>query len=179
MSRTVRYISLEPLTPAAYQPFGYVVGMPNEPPLTENEERSFWGSPELELLNGAFMAVYVEMRMTDYVVRQLHRHRAFSQTLIPLGGKAFVHVVAPPDDMPDLSRMHAFLVDGNQAVIIGRGTWHRNPAYPLAPKASLILISRSETTIASAASPSAPTVGGDTDRVNISDLTPDEIRLLL
>jgi ureidoglycolate hydrolase len=125
------------------------------------------------------MAVYVEMRMVDYVVRRLHRHRAFSQTLIPLGGKAFIHVVAPPGDVPDLSKMRAFLVDGNQAVIIGRGTWHRNPAYPLAPTASLILISRSQTTIGAAATPSAPTVGGDTDLVQISDLTPDLIRLLL
>ncbi len=175
----VRFIPVEVLTPEAYAPFGYVVGMPHHEPLARDEERSFWGSPELELLDGAFMVVYVEMRRTDYVVRQLHRHRAFSQTLVPLGGQAFIHVAAPPTDVPDLDQMRAFLVEGNQAVIIGRGTWHRNPAYPVASKASLILISRSQTTTGAAAQPGAATVGGDTDRLELNTLTDNEIRLIL
>lgn len=176
---SIRYIPVEPLTTEAYAPFGHVIGMSNEPPLAEDHERSFWGSPELEILDGGFIAVYVQLRMKDYVVRQLHRHRAFAQTLVPLGGNSLIHVVAPPGDTIDLDQMRAFMIPADKAVIIGRGTWHRNPAYPLAPQASLILISRSETTYGSAANPGGATVGGDTDRVELNTLTNDEFRLIL
>jgi ureidoglycolate lyase len=174
-----RTISVEPLTPEAYEPFGQVIGSPQEPPTRENEERSYWLMPALDLVDGAFAIVYVEMRAQDYVVRRLHRHTMFEQALIPLGGKAFVHVVAPPGDVPDLSALRAFLVDGSQGVIIGQGTWHRNPAYPLAPKASLVLISRSESIVLEAAERAGEDVRGPTEQIEIDTLTNDEIRLLL
>jgi ureidoglycolate lyase len=179
MEGSTRYIPVEALTQEAFAPFGHVIGMSDRAPLAANSERSFWGSPELELRDGSFMAVYVELRMTDFIVGRLHRHRAFSQVLVPLGGKALIHVVAPSGDVPDLAQMRAFLIDGDRAVITNRGIWHRNPAYALATSASLILISRAQTAVDAAAQPAADTVGGDTDRFDLSKLTSDEIRLLL
>jgi len=147
--------------------------------MTENEERSYWLSPALEMIDGSYAIVYVEMRMRDYVVRRLHRHTRFDQALIPLGGKAFLHVVAPPGDVPDLDELRAFIIDGSQAVIIRQGTWHRNPAYPLSPEASLVLISRRESIVLEAAERAGEHVGGPTEQIELATLTDDEIRLIL
>lgn len=170
---TVRYIQVEPLTCGAYRPFGHVIGIPEQPPLKENDERSYWLSPEIELLGGTFAVVYAQMRMVDYVVRRLHRHTDFAQTFIPLGGVSFIHVVAPGDDVPDLGQLRAFLISGDQGVIIGRGMWHRNPAYPLAARGSLVLLSQSKSIKEEGMK------GGTTQQVELCDLTSDEIRLRL
>jgi ureidoglycolate lyase len=178
MDGAIRYVQVEALTALAYEPFGSVIGLPSEPPVAENEERSYWKSPDLELVEGTFKPVYVEMRRIDYVVRRLHRHRGFSQVLIPLGGEAFIHVVAPPGDVPDLSQLRAFIVEGDKGVIIGRGTWHRNPAYPLSTKASLVLISGGPSS-RDQLTRGEQTVSSSTDLVELSSLSDDEFRLLL
>ena len=61
----------------------------------------------------------------------LERHPYTTQTFVPLGldpkdpRTAYLVVVAPTDaDMPDLSRVRAFLARGSQAVTYATGTWH-------------------------------------------------------
>jgi ureidoglycolate lyase len=179
VKKKTHYIQLEELTADAYKPFGYVIGIPTDPPLASDGERSFWAGPDLEIQDGAFMPVYVEVKMRDYIVRRMHRHRYFAQTLIPLGGKSLITVVAPPADEPSIESLRAFLIDGSNAIVTLPGVWHRNPAYPLASEASLILISRNVTTIAAAQESSAATIGGDTDRVDLTDLFNEEIRIRL
>lgn len=62
-------------------------------------------------------------------VRYLERHFAHTQTFIPLGGKPFVMVMAPPSarDMPDLALARAFHFDGRQGFMLHVGTWHEFP----------------------------------------------------
>jgi ureidoglycolate lyase len=66
----------------------------------------------------------------------LERHKAITQTFIPLGNDPFVMLVAPPDAeegpdrLPLAALMRAFIVPGNAAVQLHRGTWHENP-FPL------------------------------------------------
>lgn len=59
-----------------------------------------------------------------FEVRELERHRLGSQTFLPLGGVAFVVVVALGDDAPDTGTLAAFRVDGSRGVTLGRGVWH-------------------------------------------------------
>lgn len=49
----------------------------------------------------------------DLRVRWMERHFKHTQTFIPLGGKPFIVVLAPPNDkeLPDLDQVRAFLFD--------------------------------------------------------------------
>ena len=76
-------------------------------------------------------------------VLYVERHFHLTQTFIPLGGTDFLMVVAKPDarlenNLPALSEIHAFIVPGNVAVQIHKGTWHENPI-PLTPELNLLV----------------------------------------
>lgn len=72
-------------------------------------------------------------------VRYMERHFQHTQTFIPLGGKPFVAVMAPPSDgdLPDLSQVRAFLFDGSAGFTLHLGTWHE---FPFAVEAGTDLI---------------------------------------
>jgi ureidoglycolate lyase len=79
-------------------------------------------------------------------VQYLERHFKHTQTFIPLGGKPFVMVLAPPDggDAPDLDQVRAFSFDGTAAMCLRVGCWHEFP-FALQPDTDLISILRDET----------------------------------
>ena len=79
-------------------------------------------------------------------VQWMERHFKHTQTFIPLEGKAFVVVLAPPndDDLPDLAQVRALLFDGSCSLTMKRGTWHEFP-FALVDGSNVIVILRSET----------------------------------
>jgi ureidoglycolate lyase len=81
----------------------------------------------------------------------VERHRQLTQTFVPMG-KPVLTVVAKPDareenGFPLLSELHAFLVPGDTAFQIHRGTWHENPM-PLADNTRLLVTSHAALTLA-------------------------------
>lgn len=62
-------------------------------------------------------------------VRYMERHFQHTQTFIPLGGKPFIAVMAPPgaDDLPDIEAVRAFRFDGSAGFTLHLGTWHEFP----------------------------------------------------
>jgi len=62
-------------------------------------------------------------------VRYMERHAQHTQAFIPLGGKPFIAVMAPPSDgeLPDLDAVRAFHFDGSAGFAMHRGTWHEFP----------------------------------------------------
>jgi ureidoglycolate lyase len=87
----------------------------------------------------------------------LERHMQLSQTFIPVGGKAFYTVVAAPnavdgDGFISTNELRAFLVPGDAAIQIHRGTWHENPM-PLADNTRLLVTSHANLTLAHQQSP--------------------------
>ena len=65
-------------------------------------------------------------------VKCLERHVEMTQTMIPLGGQSYVAVVAPPDvplenGFPPLETVKAFIIPGDVAINLHRGTWHEPP----------------------------------------------------
>jgi ureidoglycolate lyase len=60
----------------------------------------------------------------------LERHRLGTQTFVPLGGAAFVLLVALGGDAPDEATLAAFHVAGHQAVTLHAGTWHHGLIAP-------------------------------------------------
>ena len=79
-------------------------------------------------------------------VQYLERHFKHTQTFIPLGGKPFVMVLAPPTDgeIPDLDTVRAFSFDGSAGMCLKVGCWHEFP-FVLRPDTDLISILRNET----------------------------------
>ncbi|MEP6344384.1 MAG: ureidoglycolate lyase [Parasphingorhabdus sp.] len=79
-------------------------------------------------------------------VRYMERHFQHTQAFIPLGGKPFVAVMAPPgdDDLPDLSAVKAFLFDGSAGFQLHLGTWHEFP-FAMEPETEMIVLLSSQT----------------------------------
>lgn len=57
-------------------------------------------------------------------LRLLERHPISSQAFIPLGKSPLVIVVAPGGNEPNLSRIRAFLTNGQQGINFHPATWH-------------------------------------------------------
>jgi ureidoglycolate lyase len=78
------------------------------------------------------------------------RHLYTTQAYVPLASAQSVLVVAPPSDLtdpealPDLTRAAAFLLRGDCAVNLHRGTWHRTPI-PLGASADFLVLDREGT----------------------------------
>lgn len=79
-------------------------------------------------------------------VRWMERHAKHTQTFVPLGGRPFVIVVAPPNEgtLPDLDRVRAFRIDGTQALMLKKDCWHDYP-YAIQSNSDLLIIMRRET----------------------------------
>jgi ureidoglycolate lyase len=126
----VRALIAEPLTAAAFAPFGTVVAWPGGDGRAINAGSSrradLDGALRLVAQDGApLLAIYrAEARTFPFTAEQLERHRHGTQTFIPLGTARFVILVAPADAMPVADTLRAFLTDGRQGVSLAVGTWH-------------------------------------------------------
>jgi len=59
-----------------------------------------------------------------FLIERLERHPLGSQAFMPLHGRPFPVIVAPPGDEPDVRNIMGFISDGEQGVNIHRGVWH-------------------------------------------------------
>ena len=128
---------VEPLTAEAFAPFGTVLSPKGRDRLPVNT----YGD-KLDIYREGFETdqptewFIVQGRRRAMSALFLERHRQLTQAFIPMNGDAFVTVVAPPDvgfeesGLPLLSETKAFIVPGDAAIQLHRGTWHENP-FPL------------------------------------------------
>ena len=79
-------------------------------------------------------------------VRYMERHFQHTQTFIPLGGRPFVAVMAPPSagDLPDLDAVRAFRFDGSAGFALHLGTWHEFP-FALQADSELVVVLSTQT----------------------------------
>lgn len=131
MSEVIRLIP-EPASAEALAPFGAIIG-------TASGARPV----AVDFYKGAVKMSYparfecdhpVEITLANLdprpaEVRYMERHAQHTQTFIPLGGKPFVAVMAPPSagELPDLDQVRAFYFDGSAGFAMHRGTWHEFP----------------------------------------------------
>lgn len=134
--RPFHTLRFEPLTPEAFAPFGTVLS----PAARERLPINTYGD-KLNLYRQSFESDQpIEWFIVQGVKRDmqalfLERHMQLTQAFIPMNGDAFVTIVARPDareenGMIALDEMRAFIVPGDMAIQIHRGTWHENP-FPL------------------------------------------------
>ena len=125
-------LKLEPANALALAPFGSIVGKDAD---AEAVDIDFYKGAVAISYPAEFNSDHpveialASMRRRPPEVRYLERHFQHTQAFIPLAGKPFVAVMAPPcdGDLPDLSKVRAFLFDGSAGFVIHRGTWHEFP----------------------------------------------------
>ena len=118
-------IRVAPLTPEAFAPFGQVLMAHGDGP----ERHDFAAHMDNRRSGGAAPNMTYMRVKTVYlpvVIDTLERHSFSNQTFIPLNGTCQLVVVCPPlpDDMPEVSKMTAFVAAGSQAVNYNTGVWH-------------------------------------------------------
>ena len=132
--KLIRTICLEvqPMTRETFAPYGEIIS-----------ER---GPIDIDLDDGqaSFVTQTVEKRPMTFDF--LGRHCRTEQVFSPLGGAKSIIAVAMPteEESPDANKMAAFLVDGNCAFKLHRGTWHTT-AFPLQDSASFLVVDREGT----------------------------------
>ncbi|MCC5861474.1 MAG: ureidoglycolate lyase [Gammaproteobacteria bacterium] len=87
------------------------------------------------------------LRQRPLEVHYLERHFQHTQTFIPLNGKPFIAVLAPPSEgeMPDLDQVRAFRFDGTAGLCLDIGTWHEFP-FPLDDDTHIVVLLSSQVT---------------------------------
>ena len=124
----MREIRTEPLTPAAFAPFGDVLAATGEPDRIINQ--GFCGrfhdrarldfGPEGRAGLSIFKAI---PRKFPYALDMVERHPEGSQAFVPMTADPFLVVVAA-DEEGGPGTPRAFVTDGAQAINLHRGTWH-------------------------------------------------------
>lgn len=120
----------EPLTAAAFAPFGRVIEKAGHRPREINYGRTLkyadLAQIEVDEQGGKpVVHLYRSQPITlPFRVEILECHPLGSQTFMPLHDRPFLVVVAPPGAAPDSGSIRCFVTDGRQGVHLDRGVWH-------------------------------------------------------
>ena len=123
-----RDIQIEPLTKAAFAPFGDILDASGTPDKIINAGLCGRHHDKAMLDFGpdgrAGISIFnAQARRLPYVLDLLERHPEGSQAFLPMTGEPFLVIVAP-DENGVPGRPRAFLTAPHQGVNFHRGTWH-------------------------------------------------------
>lgn len=144
---TPRLLAVEPLTRAAFLPFGEVIeteGRASYPINGGTTDRFHDLAPvDVQASSGhALINIFRARPVVEPVtIRLLERHPLGSQAFVPLSGRPYLVVVAAPGDPLDPQTMRAFLASARQGVSYSRGTWH-HPLLALDAESDFLVIDR-------------------------------------
>ncbi|MGI9659448.1 MAG: ureidoglycolate lyase [Gaiellaceae bacterium] len=144
-SAETRTIPVEPLTEEGFAPYGDMIAVRGEPlPHVYGDTMDVYeaGFHECDVETEFIVTRY---RLRSPQILYLERHHQITQTFIPMMGDPFIVAVAPPDaplenGLPSLDTVKAFLVPGEAAAKLHRGTWHEVPL-PLVDNSLVLLTS--------------------------------------
>ena len=171
-------VAVEPLTQAAFEPYGQILGDPDREPVWVREGLTSWrmdfaieGTPDLKVTRFHYRP------RTEF--ERLERHLTYTESRMPLGGARALFVVAAstdlddPTELPEPASIRAFYLDGTRGVMLWKGTWHALDSFPLtAPHVDFLLITERETQVEVESS----TVAHTTRRTHIADFRPSGMR---
>lgn len=142
-------ITLQPLTADAFAPFGDVIEAAsarrhfaiNAGTTTRYHALALadvvaGGQVGLSIFRGQAFALPLALRVIE-------RHPLGSQAFVPMSGRPWVVVVAPPGlaPTPAPAALRAFLCRGDQGVQYARGTWH-HPLIALEAESDFLVVDR-------------------------------------
>jgi len=131
----------EPLTEAAFGPFGFVREIPKGG-LREGPFAPFGDTRPNAQVNATLISC--PARQGPRSIRDIERHLHGSQFFIPLCGELSL-VVFPAGDEPDLAQGRAFVAAPNQAFGYHKGVWHAGVAAAAQEASVASLLSRDGT----------------------------------
>ena len=144
----MRTLIIEPLTKAAFAPFGDVIETDGSDHFMINNGSTMrfhhlaevdTATPDDKAIISIFRAESLPMPLT---IRMLERHPLGSQAFIPLLGHPFLIVVAPRGDAPDSELARAFVTNGRQGINYHRGVWH-HPVLTIEKRDDFLVVDRS------------------------------------
>lgn len=134
---TPRQVTIEPLGPAAFAPFGDVImaersDVRGKPANLGTAMRYDRLADLRDLRRGSAKLNLSVFRCTPrlawpMVVTMLEKHPGSTQVFVPMNAARYLVIVASrarEGDGPDLATLRAFLATGRQGVAYGPGTWH-------------------------------------------------------
>jgi len=120
-------IHIEPLTVAAFAPFGDVLDVSGEPDKIINQGLCgrYHDRAAVDVTDGkAGISLFnAQARQLPLVLDMVERHPDGSQAFLPMSFSPFLVIVAP-DENGKPGRPRAFLSTAGQGVNYHRGTWH-------------------------------------------------------
>lgn len=140
-----RNIPIEPLTREAFAAFGDVIDTRGADsfPINQGRTQRFHALGAVDLLGDgseAIISIFRGQPLQPLLIGLMERHPLGSQAFMPINGRPFYAVVAPPGDFSEQS-VRAFLVTGDQGINLRAGTWHA-PLLPLHPDSDYLVIDR-------------------------------------
>ncbi|MGF1567483.1 MAG: ureidoglycolate lyase [Nodosilinea sp.] len=122
---TLRQLAAQPITPAAFAPFGQVIfAVTDDQPFGPGEAR-------LQLDAGRPRLYIMALKNRGLRFRTITRHQRCTQCLGSLGDKDWVLGVAPPGaaSEPTPETIRAFHIPGHCFIKLEVGTWHAGPYF--------------------------------------------------
>ncbi len=140
-------LTVEPLTKAAFTPFGDVIEIAGSQhfPINNGSTERFHDLAAIDVAEAQgrpiisiFRAQPLQMPLS---VKMMERHPLASQAFIPSGEESFLVLVAPRGEVVRPEQLRVFLTNGRQGVNYHRGVWH-HPVLALKPDQDFIVIDR-------------------------------------
>lgn len=142
-----RPLAIEPLTRAAFTPYGEVIATAEAERrmINEGTTERFHALAHADVSIGggtAILSIFrASRRAFPVTVRMLERHPLGSQAFHPLSDDDWLVVVGQGAEQPDSASIRCFRATGRQGVNYARGTWH-HPVLVLQPQQSFLVLDR-------------------------------------
>lgn len=126
---SARILTAQPLTAAAFAPYGEVISSAGRAGRAINAGTSLrveMGDPDILDAGGrpSLSVFRAQAIALPFAARMLERHRLGSQTFLPLAGTQYVVLVALGADAPDLATLQAFMAGAGMGITLRRDVWH-------------------------------------------------------
>lgn len=137
----------QPLTREAFAPFGTVIQTAGAHhfPINQGSTERYHALAEVTLDGPPARAIISLFRgepvRPPVPLRLLERHPLGSQAFMPLQGRPYLVVVAPPGEAFALADLRAFLARGEQGVSYAPGVWH-HPLLALEAVSDFLVVDR-------------------------------------
>jgi len=125
----MRELTPEPLTAAAFAPFGAVIEVSDEAvklEINQGHALRYDRLAEVDVADGGgsgAISLFRAQPLAAPVLRVFERHPLGSQSFVPLGGRPYLVAVAPAGAF-DPAGIRVFRAEGDQGVHYAKGTWH-------------------------------------------------------
>ena len=131
MTSTVRLLQVQPLSAEAFKPFGDVIQATDTAKHFSINQGYAERYDRLALVDAndlggqAGISIFrAKARPMPIELSVLEKHPLGSQAFMPMSGHAYLVVVAPGGDAPEIDKAQCFLASSTQGVNYAKGTWH-------------------------------------------------------